>query len=520
MLCLVATLGPSCAGSARRGQVLPSDARAAPRDTAVVREVTLLEVTDFHGAVVDGGRDRDTQRPWGGAVALAQVVRRERALHPDCTFLLDGGDEMQGTAESNFVFGRSSIAILNALGTDAAAVGNHEFDWGIDTLRARRRDMRYTMLAANVFERSSGRRPDWIRPYAILQRDGVRLGVIGFATPETPRVTVPTNVESLRFDPPEKLLPGLVREVRAQGAQIVVVLCHIGAFQEKDGGVRGDLAELAHSARGVDAFLGGHTHTFVAGRVQGVPVVVAGSSGRALGHVTLRWNGRRVVGSDVELVRAYSDSLQVPERDPIAALADSMRRRVAPFVSRVVGHTSQPLRAEALANLVTDAMRRAVGADVAITNPGGLRRDLEPGNITAGDVFELLPFENALVTVRLTGTQLRRVLESRPDKARLSGLRGKLDPEAPQGQRLSDLQLDGGRRLEPDSTYLVVTNSFIAAGGDGFQGFEDGRDLRNTPLLLRDVVLQAIDTDARAGHDVAVDPEARLATSSKGTARK
>jgi len=187
---------------------------------AAKHRVTILAMTDFHGALVSGGRERGSDRPFGGAVALEQLVRRERGAHPEATFLLDGGDEMQGTVESNFTYGQASVAVLNALGVDAAALGNHEFDWNVDTLRARMRDMDYPMLAANVFEKKSGRRPPWAKPWVILKRDGVRLGVIGLVTPDTPRVTLPNNVAMLRFDDPEELLPELVRTVRRQSPSL------------------------------------------------------------------------------------------------------------------------------------------------------------------------------------------------------------------------------------------------------------------------------------------------------------
>ena len=475
------------------------------------REVTILTTTDFHGALSGGGRERDSGRPWGGALALAQRVRVEREARPDRLFLLDAGDQMQGTPESNFVWGRSSVAVLNALGTDAAALGNHEFDWGIDTLRARVRDMRYPMLAANVFEKTTGRRPDWLRPFTIVERDGVRLGIIGFATPETPRVTLPTNVETLRFDSPEALVAPLTRDLRERGADLVVVLAHIGGRQAADGSVAGPLRDLAEAARraGVDALIGGHGHAFVAGFVDGLPVVEAGSSGRVLGRIVLRWDGTRVRSSEVDLVRAWGDSLALPPWDPIAALVDSMRSLVQPIVARVLGRASRPLGRVALANLVTDAMRTAVHADVAITNPGGLRRDLEPGPITVGDVFELMPFENALVTVRLQGSALREVVASRPEKVLVSGLRGSWDPQRPAGERLVLEHVDGAP-LRADSTYLVVTNSFVALGGDGFEGFEAGTDLTVTPTLLRDAIAAAVLAATRAGRAVDPDSEPRF----------
>jgi len=484
------------------GLVAPSHADR-PR-----RPITLLAITDFHGALSSGGQDRVTQRPWGGAIALGNAVRRARAAAPDRCFLFDAGDEMQGTPASNFDCGRPAVAILNRLGTDAAALGNHEFDWGVDTLAVRRSEMRYTLLAANVFERVSGKRPAWVQPWTIVQRDGVRLGVIGFATPETPTTTLPQNVAHLRFDPPEKLLPGLVRRVRRAGAQVVVVVGHIPGYQRQDGVIEGAVADLARAAPGVDAVIGGHSHTFVAGQVDGVPVVIAASSGRALGRIQLAWDGHRVRGAEVVLQTLWADSIVVMPGDPIAAFVDSIERAVAPRVSRVVGRAARPLGTEDLANYTTDAMRAASGADIAMTNPGGIRRDLPAGPITVGHVFEVLPFENVLVTMRLRGSELKRILGSKPDKVRLGGARG----HATAARDAAAVQLEhaDGTPLRDDSTYVFVTNNFIFGGGDGFTGFEVARDVQMTDLRLRDVVQQAMEEATREGRDVDPEPGRRF----------
>jgi 5'-nucleotidase len=242
--------------------------------------------------------------------------------------------------------------------------------------------------------------------------------------------------------------------------------------------------------------------------VADVPVVVAGSSGRALGRIVLDWDGRRVRGAQVDLLRAFSDSLQTPAWDPFAALVDSMRAAVQPITGRVLGRAAKPLRRAALANLVTDAMRRAARADVAITNPGGLRRELEAGPITAGDVFELLPFENALVVVQLTGAELRDVIASRPEKCRVSGLVGRWDPKQPEAEQLVFTR-PNGTPFAPDSTYVVVTNSFIATGGDGFTGWDAGpMDMRST--TIRAAVEDAISAETAAGRDIDPDSEPRF----------
>jgi 2',3'-cyclic-nucleotide 2'-phosphodiesterase (5'-nucleotidase family) len=334
-------------------------------------EITLLSINDFHGALVHGGVDPSTGRPWGGALALGERIHRERERRPRRTFLFDAGDEMQGTPESNLLFGRSSVEALNRLGVDAAALGNHEFDWGLDTLQARIAQMRYPMLAANLFEKATSARPDWLRPTAMLERDGVRVGVIGLITPDTPRVTLPINVSHLAFAPADSGVTALARELRDAGADIVIALCHLGGTQRDDGRIEGPLAELARNVRGIDAILGGHRHTVVAGHVSGIPIVSASSRGRALGRVTLFWNGARVTRSDVAALPVYADSIDGSAPAGLPAYVDSIHRLVRPLTQRVIANAPQRLSEEALANLVADAMRAAVDADVALTNIGG-----------------------------------------------------------------------------------------------------------------------------------------------------
>lgn len=483
-------------------------ARSQQTDSEV--EITLLSINDFHGALVHGGVDPSTGRPWGGAVALAEQVRRQRDRRPQRTFLFDAGDEMQGTPESNLLFGRSSVEVLNRLGVDAAALGNHEFDWGVDTLRARVAQMQYPMLAANVFEKSDATRPTWLRPTTMLERDGVRIGVIGLITSDTPRVTLPLNVSHLHFAPADSGVSALAQELRDAGADIVIALGHLGGTQREDGCIEGPLAELAHKVRGVDAVIGGHRHTVVSGHVAGVPVVSAASRGRALGRVTLFWDGARVTRSDVTVLSVYADSTTGTAANGIPAYVDSIHRLVQPLMERVIANAPRRFSEEALANLVADAMRAAAGADIALTNIGGIRSDLPAGPVTVGDLFEIVPFENTLVLSSLSGRQLRACLETRLSKARVSGLRGRIDTAAPHGARLVDLRTAAGGAFDDTRTYRVVTNNFIAQGGDGFVGFLGGDDVQWTEILVRDALGQWIETQAGSSRHLSVENEKRL----------
>jgi 2',3'-cyclic-nucleotide 2'-phosphodiesterase/3'-nucleotidase len=481
----------------------------SPGDTALA--VTLLETTDFHGALLSGGTERSTGRPWGGGAVMSTWQQALRARNPERTFLLDGGDMMQGTPISNMVRGRSVIEYMNALRYDAAALGNHEFDWGIDTLRARVAQATFPVLAANVFEKASGMRPSWVQPYTIVRRGKVAVGVVGAATPETPRVTIPTHVASLRFDDPIPILQSMVAEVRSKGADVVVVLAHIGG-DVREGQARGQIMDIAREVAGVDVVFGGHTHTFVSTTVGAVPVLIAGSNSRGLAAVDLIVNPHthraRVVGHTLH--RTYADSVSVAPNDPIARIVSRYNAEVAPIMNRVVGIARDVLRRDgpAMGNFVTDVMRAATGADVAITNSGGLRADLDAGGITLGEIFEVLPFDNTIVTVRLSGAEIKMAIEENPSRALFSGLRARYDTSRPLGDRLIGMEDAAGRAISPADTLTVVTNDFMAQGGDGFTVFE-GR-WSPTGLLVRDAAVAAVEKLTAAGRELVPDSTDRM----------
>jgi 2',3'-cyclic-nucleotide 2'-phosphodiesterase/3'-nucleotidase len=486
--------------------------RPAPGDTAIA--ITLLETTDLHGALLDGSKDRVTGRTWGGAAVVAAWQRKLAARTPGRTFLFDGGDMMQGSPISNLVRGRSVIDVMNAEGYDAAACGNHEFDWSIDTLRARIRQARFPVLACNIFEKRTGVRPQWIQPYTMVRRGGVTVGVIGAATPETPLVTVPSNVASLRFDDPVPLVNALVPELRDRGADVIVLLMHIGGEAPNDSLVTGPMMDVARAVEGADVIFGGHTHQFISTSVNGQPVVEAASHGRCVGEVDLVVNRVnhlvRVVGQ--ELHRTYTDSVAVPAGDSVSAIVARYNKDVAPIMNRVLGTLADSItrRSPAMGNFVADAMRRAAHTDIAFTNAGGLRRDLDAGPVTLGMVYELLPFENSLVTMRMTGAQVKQVLEEQPSRVNFSGLRAHYDATRPAGDRVVDLEQDGGANIDSHAVYTVVTNDFMAQGGDGFITFTKIPDHVNTGRLIRDVVVEWIESETRRGRSIEAETDDRF----------
>ena len=473
--------------------------------------LTLLEVTDFHGALLGGAKDRATQRPVGSAAALAGWITRERAKNPTRTLLLDGGDWMQGTAISNLNFGRPVIALMNRLGVDASTTGNHEFDWSVDTLEARRREANFPTLGANWINKSDGKRATNVAPWAILERDGLRIGVIGLLTDETASVTLPKNVAAYRFPAGGPIARALIDSVRAAGADVVVIVGHLPGSADSTGTVKGELADVARTVAGPDgaiAVLGGHSHNRVSGVVDGVPVIISGALGATLGRIDLvidRATTRPIAEETRrQLMTTFAD--EVPPDPAIAAFVDSVNQKLLPITSRLLGTTKVAFtRSRAgespLGNWVTDVMRQAVGADFAFQNPGGLRADLDAGDVTMGEIYEVMPFDNQIATVTLTGAQVIDLLEngvSPTTCVQLSGLTLIFDPNRPRGERVLEARLPDGKRIDLAAKYKVATNDFMAQGGDGFTMIAKGEDLALPGILVRDALVADMERRGKA----------------------
>ena len=483
--------------------------------------LTLLETTDFHGSLLQSQRDRTSNRPIGGAPALAATIARERMKNPTRTLLLDGGDWMQGTPVSNLNFGRPVIGFFNRIGTDAAAIGNHEFDWTADTLFARMREARYQPLGANWTMKSTGKRTPGVAPWTIVQRDGMKIGVIGLLTEHTPLVTLPQNVKEYAFPDGGPVARALADSVQAAGADLIVVVGHIPGSTDSTGAVRGELADVARAMDGrAIAVLGGHSHNRLSGVVDGTPVLIAGSHGTTLGRIDLVIDraAMKPIAAETrrQLITVFAD--EGPVDSLMATYVDSVNARLVPITSRVLGRSKDALMRNRqgeslLGSWVADAMRTAAGTDFAFQNPGGLRADLDAGEVTMGDIYEVMPFDNQVATVTLTGAQVLDLLEhgvSPTTCVQLSGLSIVYDPERPRGERILEVRLPGNKPLDMGAKYRVATNDFMAQGGDGFSMIEQGDNLTLPGLLVRDVLVADVERHTKAGKPLAAPTPGRI----------
>ncbi|MFN8589565.1 MAG: 5'-nucleotidase C-terminal domain-containing protein [Candidatus Eisenbacteria bacterium] len=363
---------------------------------------------------------------------MKATIEHYRAENPEGTVLIDGGDLFQGTMISNLQYGRPVVEQMNDLAYAAAAIGNHEFDWTADTLKNRVLNMRFAALGANMLERKSGKRPWWVRSDTTVARRGVKVGIFGLAYPGTPRVTMPAHVAHLRFADDSVTSAPLPGKLRKGGASLVVGVGHIPAETDSTRRAKGDIARLAHGIRGVDGWFGGHSHNVVDDVIENAPVMVAGANGQwlAIADYTVDPVARTVVAGETShrMLQVFAD--EFPIDTAWTARVERWNAEVGPVAATVLGKSSYPLdrnRPEAtIGNFICDAMRFSSGADIALQNPGGMRANMAAGTVTRAMVYDVMPFDNTIVTMELTGAEVRRAL--RAGAARRAHHAGERDP--------------------------------------------------------------------------------------------
>jgi 2',3'-cyclic-nucleotide 2'-phosphodiesterase/3'-nucleotidase len=480
--------------------------------------IRVLETTDFHGAILGGSRERRSQRPIGGTAAIAATITRERAVNPEGTVLIDGGDLFQGTMVSNLQFGRPVVEQMNLLGYTAGSVGNHEFDWGVDTLVRRVREMKFADLAANMVERKTGKRPAWARSDTTVTRRGVRVGLVGLAYPGTPRVTLPANVAHLRFDDDSTTAANVSAKLRKAGATLVVGFGHIPAETDSTRRARGDLPRLAKIA-GVDAWFGGHSHNVVDDKVDGKPVMIAGALGQYLAVADLVMDPvkKQVLESSQRVLTAYADG---PPDSAWTARIAHWNTDVAAVAAQVIGSAGVALHRRTpectIGDFICDAMRTDVQVDIAFQNPGGMRADLNEGPITRGEVYAVMPFDNTIVTMELTGAQVKLALEQslRGNRVtQVSGVRYVLEPTTQNRWGVKSVALADGTPIDPEKTYTVAVNNFMASGGDSYDVLAQGAKRTDTGRLIRDAMEKYVRDQCAGGKSLAIPGDGRITRS-------
>lgn len=461
---------------------------AAGKPPAKVHEFTILHFNDFHGQVeplsVPAGE------PAGGMARIAgeaNLIRAENRKHGEPTFLMFAGDLFTGTSFSTLFQGAPEFKALAQMRLAVMTPGNHEWDFGQGVLMARARKAGFPVVVANV----STEDPDRVfwKPSLDLDAGGLRIGVIGVTTPDTPVTTAPGNTTGYEFGDPVKAV-GRVLAERGTDWDFVVVLSHCGFAVDK---------EIARRCPKVGLIVGGHDHKIIEQPIveNGVPIVQAGDRGRFLGEVQVKVSkGQRATVSG----RLIPITSETPEEPEVAALFVEPLDKERTSLSEVIGKLPEALNGDRtflraneapLGDLLADAMRAEAKADIALLNAGTIRAGLPAGPVTGRDLLTCLPFFDSLCTIKLTGAQVQSLLnrcaampsEDAPGGfLQVSGLSVRYEDGKAYDVKVS------GEPLDPNREYLVACSHFLLSGGDGLVEFSEGKDVRDFGVGLQELL--------------------------------
>lgn len=502
----------------------PAQTTAAPTRPDSV-DLVIAGTTDIHGWL--RGWDYFTNAPDSnrGLTRIATILDSLRAANPDRVVLVDAGDDLQGTPITSIALRDSTrpnpiIAAMNAVGYDAGVIGNHEFNYGLDYLGRAITQARFPMLAANVF------RPDGPAAYptsVTVVKGGVRVGIVGATTPGTMiwdrdkvrgRIDVRDIVPAVRE---------AVADVRARGAEVVVVVLHSGlaepsSYDTVATGLPSEnvSARVAREIPGIDVLVFGHTHRELADTTIGTTLVqqprnAAGSLSVARLRLGLDGGAYRVVSKRGSVLRARG---RVEQAALLATTRDAHERAVA-YVTTPIGTTAARWSADSarvkdtpIVDLLLDVMRRTSGADLASTAAFSLNAEFGPGPITMADMSELYPYENNLLrAIRISGKQLRDYLEFsaryfRSDSTIDSSIPGfnydivagadyVIDLSRPVGSRITSLTRNGRPIADSDSLTMAL-NDYRQSGGGGFSMLQGAPLVYDKQQPIRDLLVEEV----------------------------
>jgi 5'-nucleotidase/UDP-sugar diphosphatase len=454
-----------------------TQASCAAQQNADTVAITIFHTTDEHGHLlpqVPLGSDNT----FGGAANVFSWLVEREGYDPDEHILLSGGDNWTGASISTWFEGIPMVQAFHLMGYDAAAIGNHEFDFGRDVMEHRLEEAEYPYVAANIRYAETGELADFAQPYVIKEVSGVRVGIVGLTTTSTPTTTHPKNIGELVFTDYVETLREFVPRMREEGAEVIVVLGHVCAQE---------LVEIATNNAGIaDVLFGGHCHQRFSEVVNGITIVASGSHLQSYARITVLYDreSRRVVDVSQEIVRAryVTDEGNPVEPDSqLAALIDEWRNDADSLLGEQIGYSTTGVerRSAMMGNWVTDAWLWAYPhADIALTNWAGFRAPVDSGPITTGDILASLPFENRLIEVAITGADLLANLEC------CGGATAGMTYTS--GGRVV---LDSGRVFHPDSTYYLLVNDFMHAGGAGYLFDQQDLQAYDTSIQWRQPVI-------------------------------
>lgn len=437
---------------------------------AETTKITIIHTNDTHARLVGTSTEI-------GFAKIAALIKEAKTANPN-TLVLDAGDTLHGMPIVNISRGENALKVLEAAGYDYMTIGNHDFNYGQERLLELKKMSKIEMISANVLNEKG---ESLFTPYAIKEVGGVKIGIFGLTTPETAYKTNPKNVEGLTFADSIEVSKKMVEELKDK-TDLIIALVHIGLDESSVVTSK----EIAENVEGIDVIIDGHSHTLLEKGllVNDTLIAQTGNYDQNLGYVDIEMKNGEVVNRTARLLSA-ADTVNTAADPELTKILDDINSANKAIFDQVIAKTDVYLdglrenvrtKETNLGNLSADAVRAASGADVAFVNGGGIRVDIQPGDITKGRVAELFPFGNVVQVKKISGEDLLGVLElsvsgypaAQGGFLQVSGVSFVFDPSKPANSRVVEASV-GDKPLDKAAEYTVAVNDFMAIGGDGYE---------------------------------------------------
>jgi len=473
--------------------------------------LTILHWNDFHSQnlpyqVKAALKERNTDTTYlvGGSAVLASYIKKNYDSD-STTLLLCAGDDFQGSPVSTITKGSSQIKLLNLLTPDAFALGNHEFDYGKESLKENIKKAHFPVLAANLFDGETD--TTFAAPFILKQIGKIKVAIVGLITTDLSTLALPENIKSVQVKPASESMNALVPALKRIGADLIIAVTHEGVKED---------SILAARSPDIDVIIGGHSHTplFTPKHVNGILIAQAGSRGRWLGKVELTVDTDKdtVLQSSGELIECRASGINpdttvakvVGELEQLAdkSLNEIVAELKTDWVRNGTGESN-------IGNWISDAMRNYAKTDIAFQNSGGIRKDVLAGTLTVRDFWEISPFGNTLLTFKVSGETLQSMLSyqvsASDELCQVSGLT--IEYVVKEGKRILKKIMVGNEPLNAKKMYSVVTNNFVESQSKKYFGVEiPPSAIKQLHAADRDVLIEA----ARKQNSIASTLEGRI----------
>ena len=489
------------------------------KDATATEPVVILHTNDVHGAVSN----------YAKVAALASQYESEGAY----VLILDAGDFSQGDTAVSVSEGATAVELMNMVGYDAVALGNHEFDYGFEALKKNMESAQFPVLAANVKYNGELAFDD---AAVFTTPGGTKIGVFGLDTPETATKAHPGKIQGVTFAGGEELYAiaqEMVDMLKNEGCNYIICLGHLGIDDETAATANRSI-DLLEKVTGIDVFIDGHSHSTEE------EIVEKTNADRKVGDTVVTSTGTKIENIGVVTIKdstittetVLAEEVEAPADSEITARANAIIAEIEADYGTVFAKTEITLNGEKapgnrteetnLGDLITDALVWGAGqqgetVDAAITNGGGIRATIEAGDITKKDINTVLPFGNTLSIIKITGSELLEVLEAStfctPEAIggfpQVSGIEFTVDTTktydadaeypgttyfAPKSINRVTIQSVGGKDFDPAATYTIATNDFMASGGDTYYRFVNATANYDLGIPMDEVVMDYITT--------------------------